>query len=50
MVNGESVGNDKDNSIPPLSPQSEGDESSDKEDADMDKESSGPVVEPTALR
>ena len=50
MVNGDSGSDDKANSIPPLCHQSEGDDSSDKEDDDMDKEYSEPGVEPTALR
>ena len=50
MADGDSGSNDEDDNIPPLCHQSEGDDSSDKEDNDMGEEYSRPVVEPTALR
>ena len=50
MVNGVSGSNDEDDSMLPLRHLSEGDDSSDKVDDDMNKEYSGPVVCPTALR
>ena len=50
MVNGVDGSNGEDNVMPLLRCQNDGDDSSDKEDDDVDREYSGPVIELTSLR